>query len=497
VSLDTDIAEFREKLRFSHEKFRPAEQMIREQYARDSTPDGLISDMLERPTRRFLIDEMLKALDWNPDEPHQVAEEARSWSSSGARLYFDYLGISRDNAPVLLVEAKGFDVPEPRRPKGDPLSAAKMPGEIARAINDVRAAKKKTPLIANWTEILQDLHGYIASLDELGLKTLKRAVITAGRWVIVFTDPVATFRTGKSAEGEHITCFLNFTDQLQGADELYRLLHRSMLIDTLPLTLDVNEALRIIRADQIGDCYRAVLVTTTSVGGSRRPVPFRLVYPALLVASRGRWYAIVDYHDNYATEPRSDDQDDQFEPFLADLERRGSALEIVLDRMYGRSFAPLPLSSFPGFTPKAVTTSIFFPPIEGSTEARRRRDDRPTLVVTGSGEHSAHEHIVVTGTDRFYKAHTDGGLECGFHYWKKARTAGGRALDFRDRYEVNSFTVDGQQRHCAHGHLVSIRSERCHLRALESQLCCQACIFRHDCWKADAELLPCERTPAS
>lgn len=496
MSLDTDIAEFREKLRASHENFRPAEQMIREQYARDGTTEGMLADMLERPTRRFLIDEMLRALDWNPDEPHQVAEEARSWSSSGERLYFDYLGITRENAPVLLFEAKGFDVPEPRRPRGDPILADKMPSEIARAINDVRAAKKKTPLIATWTEILQDLHGYIASLDELGAKTLKRAVITAGRWVIVFTDPVATFRTGKAAEGEHINCFLDFSNQLQGADELYRLLHRTMLVDTLPLTLDVNEALRMIREDQIGDCFRAVLVTTASVGGSRQPVPFRVVYPALLVASRGRWYAIVDYPDNYATEPRSDDTDDRFEAFLADLEKRGSALERALGRIYGRALTPLPLSSFPGFTAKTAATSIFFPPTEGSTEAHRKRDDRPKLVVTGSGEHKGNEHIVVTGLERFYKAHTDGGLECGFHYWKKARTEGGGVLAFRDRYEASSFTVDGQQRHCAHGHLVSIRSDRCHLRALESQLCCQACIFHQDCWKTDAKMLPCENAVA-
>jgi hypothetical protein len=33
-------------------------------------------------------------LDWNPDIPSQVAEEARSWGEDGDRLYFDYRGIA-------------------------------------------------------------------------------------------------------------------------------------------------------------------------------------------------------------------------------------------------------------------------------------------------------------------------------------------------------------------------------------------------------------------
>ena len=47
----------------------------------------------------------------NPDNPAQVAEEARSWGDDGDRLYFDYFGVAPlTRAPIVLVEAKGYDV---------------------------------------------------------------------------------------------------------------------------------------------------------------------------------------------------------------------------------------------------------------------------------------------------------------------------------------------------------------------------------------------------
>ena len=53
---------------------------------------------------------MLRALDWNPDDPDQVVEEARSWDPEDERLYFDYLGVTpRTRSPVVLVEAKAYD----------------------------------------------------------------------------------------------------------------------------------------------------------------------------------------------------------------------------------------------------------------------------------------------------------------------------------------------------------------------------------------------------
>jgi len=110
-------------LRKAFETFKSVETLIREQYARDvatgTEPAGADEeDLLERPTRRSLVDGILRGLDWNPDNPARVAEEARSWGDDGDRLYFDYLGVAPlTRAPIVLVEAKGYDVKAARRPR--------------------------------------------------------------------------------------------------------------------------------------------------------------------------------------------------------------------------------------------------------------------------------------------------------------------------------------------------------------------------------------------
>jgi hypothetical protein len=126
------IAAFKTVLRAAATRFKMEEELIRAQHTKavvaGPAPKGLdIEEMLERPTRRFLIDPMLRALGWDPDNPHQVAEEARSWSENAERLYFDYLGLNRQRAPTMLVEAKGADVDTARPPRGQASAAQKCP----------------------------------------------------------------------------------------------------------------------------------------------------------------------------------------------------------------------------------------------------------------------------------------------------------------------------------------------------------------------------------
>ena len=102
-------------LRRAFETFKTHETLIRQQYAHDVTagiePEGADDDgLLERPTRRFLIDGILRGLDWNPDDPTQVAEEARSWDERG--------GPAKDGSPpagdlgcVVVAELKKFVTP--------------------------------------------------------------------------------------------------------------------------------------------------------------------------------------------------------------------------------------------------------------------------------------------------------------------------------------------------------------------------------------------------
>jgi hypothetical protein len=496
LTLLSDTASFAQKLRESFDEFRRTESLVREQYARDPDAASPTSDLLERATRRLLIDNFLRALDWNPDDPSCVTEEARARTQSEERLYFDYLGLQpQTRAPVLLFEAKGFDVALPRKPRGPQVDAREMSALIAQAVDAIKRGDTSLPVISAWAEFLRDMHTYIGSLDELGRVTLQRAVISAGGWIIVFHEPLAVFRSDRPANLDHIHCFISIDDILLRHGELYKLLHRTRLVDTLPLTLKVSEALEMIPGTQIAGCYRAVLVATSpSTGGRRQLYPTRAVYPALLIRSGDRWFAIVDY-DHPIEEPK---RTDRIDTFLSDLNASGAALEHRLTLRYGRAFDPLLVEKFPGFPEvrkhqDPVLGSIG--PVTGSTADRRNagRIERK-ICITHSGEPGAPaEFIVVTGTARFYKYDRQTGPVCPFHLWKNARGEHAAATQPHTGYVTNSFTEDGQDRHCAHDHLLKLRAERCHLRAIETHLCCQSCLFAADCWALpdDRERLPC------
>ena len=500
MTLFSDTAEFARLLRTSTDEFRRHETIIREQYVRAGADAEPPKKLLERATRRYLIDSLLRALDWNPDNPSQVAEEARATSPTDDRLYFDYLGLApRTRAPVFLLEAKGLDVTMPRKPRGPQLDAQGMAALIAAAVDALKRGDKSLPIISEWAEFLRDIHAYISSLDELGRATLRRAAITAGGWIIVFREPVATFCQPGDAKTEHIICFTSLDEMVLRHAELYKLLHRSRLVDTLPLTLTVSEALKMISATHVGDCFRAVLVaTTTTSGAHRQPYPTRSVYPALLVRTGDRWFAILDY-DRPIEEPK---RTDRIKAFLDELEQNGTSLVKRLSERFGLPFSPRPVQDFPGFRRPAADRSILSAasePVAGSA-ADHGKAGKPEArsFISHSGETGAlAEYIVVTGTAWFYKTDYPDGPECAYHFWKSARADKVTAGELHTGFVADSFTEDGQDRHCAHGDLLGLRWDRCQIRAIETHLCCRGCIFTFDCWSTGKNQLPCSKGSAT
>ncbi len=505
-----DTAQFGAQLRECVETFRRQETLLREQYAQAPGGPEKVADLLERSTRRYLIDGLLQALDWNVDDPAQIAEEARSTSATGRRLYFDYLGVApRAQAPVLLCEAKGFDVPLPRKANGPELEPGAMAELIAKAIEDVKRGQKNSSIVSQWAEFLTDLYGYISSLDDLGRRTLRRAAITAGGWIIVFLEPVTAFQPwtsgteglvtsanpapAPSVHADHIVCFTSLDDMLNRHPELFKLLHRTRLVDTLPLTLTVTEALAMIPPDRVGACYQSVLVSTsTKTGALRKPHPTRSVYPALVIETGSRWFAIVDY-DRGIDEPRGASS---ITHFLSELTEKGTALLTRLRQRLGLPLVPETVDHFPGFAdePSRSDPSVGMSgPVAGSTADRMRAADaKGVIFVCGSGEVGAvTEFVVVTGIEWFYKSELPTGAACDFHFWKAARGENVAAPELHTGYVGNSFTEDGQDRHCAQHDLFSLREARCHIRPIETHLCCRACIYAANCWATDPHRLPC------
>ena len=116
MSAEADIEQLRRELAECFGTFAREEAQIRAELEGSRRADpARPPELLERRTRRFLIDGILRALDWDVTNPAVIREEARAASSAKDALFFDYLGLrTTDEAPVLIVEAKHADLAPPK-----------------------------------------------------------------------------------------------------------------------------------------------------------------------------------------------------------------------------------------------------------------------------------------------------------------------------------------------------------------------------------------------
>jgi hypothetical protein len=476
--------------------FRAEEPILRRTYAGElGAGQVTIEELLERPTRRFLIDGLLRALDWNPDMPGQVVEEARSRDrDSGLPLFFDYLGRARDRSPAMLVEAKRFEADLPRRPRGEVPPSHEMGRLICDGLTLLKADRNELEILSSWKGWLTDLIGYVKSLSEGEQKGLARVVITAGQWLIVFKRPYVSFVAADAVlDPDDVSCFSSFQEMETRSNEIFDLLNRARLIDTLPLTMDIGEARAVIQPGDIQAMFRGVVVSTQRVGPRRSRYPHRTVIPAVVFLVGNREFAVTRYGGAHEVEPTTIDG---LGDFLRRLATAGDAFEAAVLRDFGREdLCPSPVTLFPP-TDRTLVESAH-PPLIASTAARAaaNQPQRPKLVLEVDDSGGAADYLAITGDVWFYKALAPFAGDCQFHSYPEARKAGfaSEAASMGERSD--SYTASGDLHHCEHQTLLSQRKPegRCQLKALETHLCCRACIFHDVCWKPeDLPRLPCE-----
>jgi hypothetical protein len=477
--------------------FDRREHILREELLRSQQGSSTQSnDMLERRTRRFLVDGILRALGWDASDPTKVREEARSLSGAGDPLYFDYLGLSGDaRAPVLIVEAKGADIDAPRPRNGTVLSALETARLVANEISIAKGSGGTSRITAEWRSYLQDLRIYVQSLDAAGRNTLRRVVITTGKWLVIFKDPVATFVDDglPDAKGIH---FFSSVDEIQTeVEQIYLLLYRQCLVDDIPLTMSVADALRWMRRERIDGYLRAALVATTTSGPKKRPYPTRSIYPALAIETGGRVFVVVDY-DVAAVEEKLEVDDIAY--LLDAMRAKGAALETRMRSVIGSEATPKSLADFAGL-PASVATALMRERQTaelGSNAALAGADPQTKRLVAAVGESGVDsELVIVTGETWFYKLNSSTGPECQYHLWRAAKESGATSDSSPMFYSHESFTQDAQDRHCAHGDHRAVRSRICQLDVIETHLCCRACVFEAVCWGNARAPDPCPAFP--
>lgn len=473
--------------------FSRQEQVLREELSRaQQGTSAQANDLLERRTRRFLVDGILRALGWDSDDPGAIREEARSSSGTGDPLYFDYLGFAGDaRTPVLIVEAKGADIDAPKPRNGAVLSSLETARLLAKEIAIKKGAAGSSGVTAEWRGYLEDLRIYVQSLDAAGRSTLRRVVITTGKWLVVFDDPMATFVADGLPDANSIHFFSSMENMQAEVEKIYLLLHRRCLVDDIPLTTSVADALRWMRSEHIDGYLRAVLVATTKSGARKRSYPTRSIYPALAIETGGRVFVVVDY-DTTAVEEKMDVDDISY--LLQAIQVKGTALESRMRSVIGAAATPNSLVAFAGLTTSPADTLMHERvTVEASSSAARVGVD-PQLkrLVDVTGEVGVDsEFVIVTGEAWFYKLNEPLGPECTYHLWRTAKD-GGVTSDFVPMsYTPESFTQDAQVRHCAHGDHRAVRDRHCQLDGIETHLCCRACVFEQVCWGRDRSPLPC------
>ena len=453
-----------------------------------------IEELLERPTRRFLIDGLLRALDWNPDIPCQVVEEVRSRDrDSGQPLFFDYLGRAHDRSPALLVEAKRFDAELPRQPRGEVPASREMARLICDGLTLLKAGRNELEILSSWKGWLTDLIGYVKSLLESEQKGLARVLITAGQWLIVFKRPYASFVADAALDPDDVICFSSFQEMETRSNEIFDLLNRAHLIDTLPLTIDIGEAHAVIQPSEIRAMFRGVVVSTQRVGPRRASYPHRTVIPAVVFLVGNREFAVTRYGGEHVVEPITIDG---LADFLQRLATEGDAFEAAVLRDFGREdLRPSHVTLFP-LTARTLVRSTH-PPLIASTAARAaaNQPQRPKLVMEIDESGGAADYLAITGDVWFYKAPVPFAGDCQFHSYPAARKVGFASERPSMGERPDSYTASGDLHHCEHQTLLSQRRPegRCQLKALETHLCCRACVFHNVCWKQQELLrLPCK-----
>lgn len=491
----TDPSAFRRAWRECVDQFRAEEPTLRRKYAAElGSGHVTIEELLERPTRRFLIDGLLRALDWNPDVPGQVVEEVRSRDrDSGLPLFFDYLGRAQDGSPALLVEAKRFDADLPRRPRGEVPPSHEMGRLICDGLTLLKAGTAELEILSSWKGWLTDLVGYVKSLSDSEQKGLARVVITAGQWLVVFKRPYVSFVAGDALNPNDVVCFSSFEEMETRSNEIFDLLNRARLIDTLQLTMDIGEARAVIKPADIQAIFRGVVVSTQRVGPKRASYPHRTVIPAVIFLVGRREFAVTRYGGEHLVEPIAIDG---LGDFLHRLTTEGDAFEAAVLRDFGRTdLRPAPVTEFP-LTSRTLVESAH-PPLIASTAARAAANQpkRPKLVLEVDESGAVSDYLAITGDVWFYKAAAPFAGVCVFHSYPAARKVGfaGETASMGGR--PDSYTSSGDLHHCEHQAMLSERRPegRCQLKALETHLCCRACVFHNVCWKPE-ELprLPCE-----
>jgi len=425
----------------------------------------------EHDTRILFVNELLRLLDWKLGARGNVLEESRLQANT--TKFMDYVGVvEATQKPLLLVEAKAWNKPAVS-PRGDGLYTSEAALVVA-AIQHIREGKpaETSPIIGEWDAYLRQVRGYLETLKTRYQHTLPRAIIISGEWIVVFRAPDETFLG--STLPDDIVIF--YRPQIRGrAEELFELLHRSVLTEEPPVPLRPAQLTQYLELSDVAGAFMGVHVHYERSGSTLfTPRPRILIYPAIFIVRkddavytviRGAIHCELDY----IADP---DGVETLALHLDEVRQHAEALIESCGMELGGELVVAELSQFPGFPSNEI----------------------PQKAVKAIGT-VGDEWLVATGGEAHFLLLEPRVRDCRYHSWNQCGTDAAlqSAISIRS---VNppSFFVDDQRHHCAHQVVQDRRENRCLIKGIDTRTCCQACVFYEKCWTDEEKAaLPCGR----
>jgi hypothetical protein len=399
----------------------------------------------------------------------------------------DYVGVVEETqAPLMIFEAKAWDKPyvTARVPGGRETDSDLLVAAIRHLLDG--NTHEHSPVTKVWHDYLVQVHGYVKTMKERYGHDTPRAVLGSGPWLVVFTEPVLTFVEGR-VSGQHIVIF-RIEEYLRCAQELFSLLHRSILARDVPFPLRPTQLRQYVEPASVVAVFHGLHVHYEETGSPfYGPRPQVLVYPTLIVQrDDGVLITVVAHPDGMAlsyakVRAVNEDEADRLtlDAHLSEVHVGAAAVLAACQAELGVAIVPAPLERFPGFS-----------------SGPARAPELGTRMVAPLKGHQ-NEWVMVTGTATHYLTAQPGIDPCRFHAWAASHAIGQgigvSALSVRSVTPRASF-IDIQAHHCANQVLQDRRLVRCHIMPIDQRTCCQACVYVQGCWRANEQAdLPCGR----
>lgn len=450
-------------------------------------------DPLEHTTRAEFIDNVLIALGWMLKKSGgEVIEEARIKDET--TLFLDYLGVNPDTrAPQLIVEAKAWSKPmvaasDAAAATEDKSTSFTPVSLIAAAIEHCKAegAIEASPVTAEWARWIAKLRDYVVGTHTNSGHTVSRAVLTSGRWMVVFTDPGNAFINPGDVNTAGIKIFLleNYVEQ---STTIFDLLAYHKLVDRPPDYIAVSRVHAFLAAGAVKSVHRALWLRRQDGGAHFRIHPQLYLYAAAVVQRvDGVVVTVLDDHSENAVPHDMN----EFAGHLAAVQAASDALLEAIKSELGELPEVSGVEAFPGFVlPPTIDTIVSVVPPRLGPKKALLKSYRPR----------ADEFLLVTGVAAHFLLQEPTAAPCAGHDWTMCNALGsskGPGAVLSRSVEPMSFFRSGENHHCAHRVLHDRREERCLVMPFEEFLCCRACVLQCVCW-SEAELggLPCGVAP--